>query len=193
MSSTPSEKGIGRLAYQFTDSTKFIAFLEAFLAQFDDLEVSKEQLLTERYLDTSEGVQLDGIGEILGYPRPEVSGSPATDELYRLLLKAKTKINTTNMTVDETTEIISLAFSGATVQYVLPAVLQPAYFINMLIDPSLHFIFTIFPLLICIGDIAYIYYDDENTFSFAEDPTGKGFGFVGTPAVGGRFAFVISP
>jgi len=65
------EKGIARLAYQFGNSIKFQEFLEAFLQQLQDLQISELQLLNERYLDTAVGVQLDGIGEIVGLPRPE--------------------------------------------------------------------------------------------------------------------------
>ena len=65
------EKGISRLAYQFKNSVKLQEFLEAFLAEFEELRISGLQLLNERYLNDAVGVQLDGIGEIVGLPRPE--------------------------------------------------------------------------------------------------------------------------
>ena len=71
MSDEVVTKGISRLAYQFSDSEKFKGFLSSFLAEYEELNVSGLQLLNERYLDTSAGVQLDGIGEIVGLPRPE--------------------------------------------------------------------------------------------------------------------------
>ncbi len=64
------EKGLSRLAYQFSDSEKFRGFLSAFLAEYEELEISNLQLLNDRYLDTAQGVQLDGIGEIVGIERP---------------------------------------------------------------------------------------------------------------------------
>lgn len=64
-------KGIARLAYQFESSIKFQEFITAFLQELQDLDISGLQLLNERYLDTAIGVQLDGIGEIVGLPRPE--------------------------------------------------------------------------------------------------------------------------
>ncbi len=67
------EKGLSRLAYQFFDSEKFRGFLTAFLTEFEELEVSNLQLLNDRYLDTAVGVQLDGIGEIVGLDRPSVT------------------------------------------------------------------------------------------------------------------------
>lgn len=66
-----SNNGLSRLAYQFEASEKFKAFISAFLAEFDELDISELQLLNERYLDTSVGAQLDGIGEIVGLQRPE--------------------------------------------------------------------------------------------------------------------------
>ena len=64
-------KGLSRLAYQFEDSTKFQAFIESFLQQLEDLDISGLQLLNERYLNTAVGVQLDGVGEIVGLERPK--------------------------------------------------------------------------------------------------------------------------
>lgn len=64
-------KGLSRLAYQFSDSIKLKGFLESFLQQFEDLNTSELQLLNERYLDIAVGAQLDGIGEIVGLSRPE--------------------------------------------------------------------------------------------------------------------------
>jgi hypothetical protein len=63
-------KGLSRLAYQFKTSDKFQEFITAFLQEFQDLYDSGNQLLTERYLETAIGVQLDGIGEIVGIDRP---------------------------------------------------------------------------------------------------------------------------
>lgn len=71
MSDEVITKGLSRLAYQFKDSIKFQEFLTSFLQQLDNLYISDLQLLNERYLNTAVGVQLDGIGEIVGMPRPE--------------------------------------------------------------------------------------------------------------------------
>lgn len=68
--SNPTTIGIARLANQYKDSVNLKAFLEAFLVEFNVLEISGLQLLNERYLDTAVGVQLDGVGEIVGLSRP---------------------------------------------------------------------------------------------------------------------------
>jgi hypothetical protein len=65
-------KGLGRLAYQYSDSEKFKDFISGFLAEFEELEVSRLQLLNDRWLDTAKGINLDIIGEIVGKERPTV-------------------------------------------------------------------------------------------------------------------------
>jgi len=70
-------KGLSRLAYQFEASEKFRGFIESFLQQYQDLKTSDLQLLNERYLNTAVGVQLDGIGEIVGLSRPTVATAAA--------------------------------------------------------------------------------------------------------------------
>jgi hypothetical protein len=69
--------GLSRLAYQFKDSENFNSFIESFLSEYQELYESELQLLNERYLDTAIGVQLDGIGEIVGLPRPEEAADVA--------------------------------------------------------------------------------------------------------------------
>lgn len=66
------DKGLGRLAFQYQDSTKFKAYIESFLTEYELLETSHLQLLNERWLDTAKGENLDIIGEIVGIERPTV-------------------------------------------------------------------------------------------------------------------------
>lgn len=76
ISAPPSEGvvidlGLSRLAYEYTDSEKFKDFIKSFLSEYQELYNSNLSLLNERYLDTAEGIQLDGIGDIVGLARPE--------------------------------------------------------------------------------------------------------------------------
>lgn len=66
-------KGVSRLAFQFRNSVNLKALIQAFVEEFNELELSGLQLLNERYIDTAVGVQLDGIGEIVGLPRPKTT------------------------------------------------------------------------------------------------------------------------
>jgi hypothetical protein len=54
------------------------------LAAFQDVENALWEVVTLRYLDTAEGVQLDMLGAILGAPRGNL-----TDALYLIRLKAQ--------------------------------------------------------------------------------------------------------
>lgn len=64
------EKYLDRLAFQFKDSKSLKGLLTAHLLDFDSISVSLDEVLSDRYLDTAQGVQLDGIGEIVGLERP---------------------------------------------------------------------------------------------------------------------------
>lgn len=219
-------KGLSRLAYQFNDSEKFKGFVAAFLEQYQDLEDSNQQLLTLRYLDTAEGKQLDGIGEIVGIERPRLSnditgafgfdgdetsrgftdlfntelggnfvsfgseGELIGDDRYRLLIRARIIRNQTNMTVDETTRLISFTFSNVPVRYSLPTNLSPQYEIYKYLDTFETSLIDDLPLMIGLGDVTYIT-ADENSFSFAEDPIGLGFGDINDSEVGGNFAKIL--
>lgn len=67
------DKGIDRLAYQYSDSPNFKGFITGFLKEFEELDVSRLQLLNDRWLNTAQGVNLDVIGEIVGVSRPSSS------------------------------------------------------------------------------------------------------------------------
>jgi len=64
-----------RLPEQFKYSTSINGTIEAFID--DELEKSQCDLITKRWLNTAIGKQLDGIGEIVGYSRP--NGEPSND------------------------------------------------------------------------------------------------------------------
>lgn len=67
------EQYLQRLAFQFSDSENLKGMLTAHLEDFDSISLSYDELLSDRYLDTAQGVQLDGIGEIVGLARPSAS------------------------------------------------------------------------------------------------------------------------
>jgi len=81
--------GLKRLVFQFKGSEKFEEFITAFLTQFEELSEINSDLELLRYLETSFGVQLDGIGEIVGLERPLKIVSKAG--LFGFLLDTKAK------------------------------------------------------------------------------------------------------
>ena len=68
--SARSNKAVGRLLNQFSDVDNWDSILTAFAARLDDTDIVLEGLLLYRTLDTAEGVWLDNVGVIVGYPRP---------------------------------------------------------------------------------------------------------------------------
>jgi len=66
--------GLDRLAFQFKDSVNLRGTLSSFLAQFEDILAANIDLGVQRYLAHATGVQLDGLGEIVGLVRPVIQG-----------------------------------------------------------------------------------------------------------------------
>lgn len=72
MSSTPIDhKALGRsrVAAQYLDSSKFLAFIDALLTPVQELEGVFQQLAMLPDIDWAEGVNLDIIGDIVGVER----------------------------------------------------------------------------------------------------------------------------
>lgn len=54
---------------QFQGKAVIRAILDAFAAELDELNQSADDLKNKRWIDTGEGVQLDGLGDIIGQGR----------------------------------------------------------------------------------------------------------------------------
>ena len=182
-----TDKGLGRLAYQYKESDNFKTFISSFLAEFEELETARLQLLNERWLDTAVGVQLDGIGEIVGQRRPD----GASDALYLLYIRARIVQNRTAQTAEETLELISFMLGGSAVRYFLFGYLTPAYEIYRELTAIEEQVLDDLPLLLGIGTAYFVIASDTDTFGFSDDPTAKGFG-DGTGTVGGIFARILT-
>jgi hypothetical protein len=100
---THVSEAIGNLISQYRDKPNFIAYLTAFVNQIQDLEYIFFELIEKRGLLTSVGVQLDGIGSILGVDR---QGRDDVD--YLAAIKAQILLNFGSGTPEEIIEMISL-------------------------------------------------------------------------------------
>lgn len=69
---------ISRLATQYRESANLIDYIRTLLLEADTLEEVYQDLLTERWLDTAVGVQLDILGAIVGQPRTLIDSSVLT-------------------------------------------------------------------------------------------------------------------
>ena len=65
-----SETGLSRLLWQYQKSPNVRALIASVLSEYEDLTEAAEELKTRLDIDASVGVQLDGIGTIVGRPRP---------------------------------------------------------------------------------------------------------------------------
>jgi hypothetical protein len=188
LSNITTEKGMARLAYQYLGSEKFKEFIRAFLKQTDDLYDSNVELIVDRTLETAYGVQLDGIGEIVGIKR--YPGSD--DDEYRWMIKAKIMINSTDMTVPNMIAILTFIFDpGVKIHYILEVNLNPNFILTGDIQPGERYIFGFLPEMLGVTTPYALVISEEGAFSFSEDPTGLGFGDVNNPDIGGNFAFLI--
>lgn len=97
---------IARLIGKLSD-VSHADFIRTFAAEIQEFETAAFQVLTERWLDTAVGVQLDGLGQIIGRER---AGSD--DDTYRLLLRAQILLNLSSGTVPQILAIIEKIIPG---------------------------------------------------------------------------------
>lgn len=160
-----AQEALDRLISQFKEQPNIEKFIRALIQPFQHAENTLYQILYFRWVDTAVGVQLDGMGKIVGEPR-----RGRNDDQYRLAIKLKIAINVCKGTPEEFIAIFLLLVGCAQAQYI------PEY-----------------PAAVSIyGSCDYSQFIDAGPDSFAFDggPDGLGFGDVFDPGVGGNFANV---
>jgi hypothetical protein len=100
---THIEEAKANLIEQFKNKPNLAALSDAYVEQIQDLEDVYFQLIDDRTLDTAVGVQLDGIGQIVGEERKGLN-----DDDYRIRLKARIRINLSSGTAEELYRILEL-------------------------------------------------------------------------------------
>ncbi len=91
------------LAEQFKTKENIEATLSALVRPIQTVEDSLQELLVERAVDTAVGVQLDGIGEIVGQPRNGLE-----DFEYRAHIKVRIFVNLATGTADDVMKVAEL-------------------------------------------------------------------------------------
>lgn len=89
-------------------SNNFELLVDAYVQELQELDTAATELLQLITLDGAEGVQLDGLGQILGVDREGLS-----DEQYRSLLRAYVQVNTSSGTIEELITVSRLALGIA--------------------------------------------------------------------------------
>ena len=90
-------------------SNDFELLVRSYVDEVQALDAAATDLLTSTGLDSAEGVQLDGLGQIIGLDRAGLS-----DTLYRSLLRAYIRVNTSAGTIEQLNEIARLASNTTT-------------------------------------------------------------------------------
>ena len=104
---------INDLPQQFKEKERIEQLYQVIGAQMQEIAAFYMQLMTQRFISTAEGVQLDRIGEIVVLTREEAriaSGSDRTltDDEYRRLLVYKTTRNYGNATYQDIVDCINI-------------------------------------------------------------------------------------
>ncbi len=100
---TITSEALANLIEFFKNKPKIAAFISAFVDQSQDVEDGSFEVLLDTIIETAVGVQLDGIGVIVGRARGGLS-----DDLYRVRLQAQILLNKSSGLLDEILTIIAL-------------------------------------------------------------------------------------
>lgn len=86
-------KAVPRLTSQFQNSPKLKDLAAAIVSPLTQLETDADALVTERWINSAAGIQLDGCGNIVGELRKGRS-----DDVYRSAIKFRIFVNTSDGT-----------------------------------------------------------------------------------------------
>lgn len=106
------QQELALLISQFKDKKIIQGLLTVFLKQCDGLNLVYEELRTLRWIDSSEGEQLDGLGDILVLRR-----DGRTDDRYREALKFKIFINVSKGQPETIIKAVKFFTNANTVDY----------------------------------------------------------------------------
>ncbi len=180
-----------RLLQQYKHSPRLLALIGIlFGAQVQDLEDAAWQLYGRLDIDTVEGTQLDRIGAVVGLSR-----SGWSDDLYRLLLKARIGKNVSHGTLEDVISVWRLIARADKVQVVETYPAQIDLYSDTPIDGELAaFVRELMQDVVAAGvrvDFLAIIFSSTNAFGFdPDDPDVNGFGDYNDAEVGGELAYI---
>lgn len=173
-----------RLIEQYKGKLKIEGVVEAVVKPLQDIEDVLQQLKTERWIESSIGIQLDKIGEIVGLEREYEQ----EDEDYRLLIKAKIIMNLNQGTPEEIIAAAKFFIGAIFIWYleVYPAAVD--IFSSTVVPPEnrakiRNQLKKFLPAGVSLD--AFGQFDETNAFVFNG---GTGFGDVSDPSAGGLLA-----
>lgn len=197
---THISEAIADLLEQYKGQPKIEALISSYVQQVQDLETVAFQVLQERLLPDASGVQLDGLGAIVGQDRQGDS-----DTIYKTWLAAKFLVNACEGTIEE---MIAIALALLDIDSITDLELTeyfPAGFVIDVSDPLTYlnphrfarFMQTARPATVefafeyLLSDSSEIFtcsdWDGVGAYS-ADYDSALGFGDDGDPNTGGKFA-----
>lgn len=200
-----------RVTEQFKGKVILDKFLQLMLQLRNDIQLTLKDLMQLRSIDTATGAQLDELGDIVGQERtlygliygddPNPQTVVLDDDSYRLFIRAKIAKNTTRATPEDTMKFANLIFQakGSTVQsegtasYTLMIGKELTPFEEALINyvsTSGDYDVRLLPKPVGVR-VNYGTFDPDNFFAFKGVTGGKGYGTLGDPSVGGKYASII--
>ncbi len=90
-------RALDRLPEQYRGKQRIAAFISTFIQQVQDIEDAQGQLQVGRHVTSATGVNLDGVGKIVGLAR--IPGQ--SDETYRALIQIRIVQNLNQATPEE--------------------------------------------------------------------------------------------
>ena len=173
-------RGLSRLPHQFSESPRFRFLIQALLEELQEVEDALEEIKNQKNIDNAIGLQLDGLGEILGKRREGLTDTP-----YRLALKVQQILNAGEGQYETVLDLwrILLNSTSATVTEEFPAGVTLFSDTGTPTLPMLNTLVKALPVTVTASFTSTI--DAEPFFSFVG---GDGIGFGSTEdSSGGKF------
>lgn len=187
-----AEDAIKRLLGQYAEADKLQGLISAFVKPLQQLEFVFNDLNVLRQLAVATGVQLDGIGQIVGLPRP----AGDDDDTYRQKLYAQIKINTSQGQPEMLIQMYQL-FTGAnlvllTEHFPAEVTVSSEYMpadqdeVNLLVS----LLQRAAPAGVRVDGI--IVFDPTEAFAYDGGLPGLGYGDANDSNVGGKYATILT-
>ena len=105
----------GCISWQYENAPHFVALVKGFNDLFSVIssELWGKMLRLILNIDSANGFGLDIIGMILGFKRPVVSGSSASDDIYRAIIKGKFYMLKSEYSIEDINIFLQNAFGDA--------------------------------------------------------------------------------
>lgn len=161
------------LLYQFQQQPNILGLIKGYSVSGQDIEDELYRFLNELSLKDAVGVQLDGLGEILGEKR-----LGADDETYRAALSVRITINTSSGEPETLISVLSAITDSTYVQLteIFPARIE--MFFNGITIPA-DLISNMNRVKAAGVQLQLVGNSSTNPFVFEGDPLGAGFNEVG--------------